>query len=82
MDEPIRLTAPARKKLNPKSRAWSPIRRIEDDKAAGEIYEPCNDNLQHHGRMDVDSDFYAVGRIADRASLPPHRPLTPRGYPR
>jgi hypothetical protein len=43
----------------------------EDDNATGEIYEPCNDNLQHHGRMDVDSDFYALGRIADRASLPP-----------
>ena len=45
----------------------------EDDNATGEIYEPCNDNLQHHRRMDVDSDFYVVGLIADRASAPPAR---------
>lgn len=54
----------------------------EDDNATGEIYESCNDNLQHHGRMDVDSDFYDLGRIADRASLPPPPSLTSRGYPR
>lgn len=44
---------------------WSPTRKIEGDKATGEFYEPCDDNLQHPRRMDVDSNFYVVGGIAN-----------------
>jgi hypothetical protein len=49
--------------------------RVEDNKATGDIYEPCNDNLQHHRRMDVGSHFYVVGSIANRtqASRPSSR---------